>query len=92
MEIVIKGKQPLRVPLLVWCGQVYLSLNQIPGFFDHQYLWKEFIDLLNFLHGSNHRGKLASETTNFGWVWSVVPYVQSDHRILGSSISHERVN
>ena len=28
-----------------------LSVNQIAVFFDHQYFWKEPMDLIDFLHG-----------------------------------------
>ena len=28
--------------------------NQIAVFFDHQFLWKESINILDFLHGDNH--------------------------------------
>ena len=59
-----------------------LSTNQITVFFDRQYLWKESIDILYFLHGNNHQGNLASETTTFGWVWPVVPLIQSDCRFF----------
>lgn len=38
-----QGKH-LRLPLLVGCDKVYLWSNLIP-FFDHQYFWKEAIDL-----------------------------------------------
>ena len=34
MEIIIKEKQHLRLTLLVECGQLCLSSNQIAGFFD----------------------------------------------------------
>ena len=27
------------------------SANQIPVFFNHQYVWKESVDPLDFLHG-----------------------------------------
>ena len=30
-----------------------LSYNQIAGFVDYQYLWKESLDILDFLHGGN---------------------------------------
>ena len=46
-----KSRQDLRLPLLVWCGQLCLSLNQIPGFLGHQYLRRELIDILVFLYG-----------------------------------------
>ena len=31
-----------------------LSSSQIAGLFDHQYLWKELSDNLNFAHGNIH--------------------------------------
>ena len=30
--------------------------NQIAGFFDRQYLWKKYIDIVNFLHVDMHQG------------------------------------
>ena len=39
-----------------------LSSNQIAGFFDHQYHWKELINILDFLYGGIHQGKVASAT------------------------------
>ena len=45
-----------------------LLFNQIAGFFDHQYIWKECIDILDFLHEGIHEGKVASKPTTFGWV------------------------
>ena len=53
----------LRLPLLIGCGQWYFLSNQIAGFFDQQYHWKEPIDIFNFLHGDNHQGKVRSKTT-----------------------------
>ena len=47
-QLVIKKRQHLRLPLLVRCDQLCLSSNQIAGVFDHQYLWKDLIDLLDF--------------------------------------------
>ena len=44
-----------------------------------------------FLHADNHKGKVACETTSFGWVWPVVLLIQSDCRILWSSISLWRI-
>ena len=32
-----------------------LSPNQIEGFFDHQYLWKETINFLDFLHRDSYQ-------------------------------------
>ena len=59
--------------------------------FDHQYLWKESINILHFLLGDNHQRKEASKTTTFGQVWLVVLTFQSDSRILWSSISLEEI-
>ena len=54
--------------LLVECHQLWLSSSQIAELFDHQYLWKELITLLDFLHADNHQEKVAPETTTFGRV------------------------
>lgn len=56
MEMIIKGRQHVRLPFLVGCDQMYLLLNQISVFFNHQDLWKELIDILVFLviKGSQH--------------------------------------
>ena len=51
------------------------STNQVAVFFDHQYLWKESIDTLDFLHEDNNQGKVDYEKTTFGWVWPVVPLI-----------------
>ena len=59
-----------------------LSASQIVVHFDHQYLWKESINTLGFVHGFNHQVKVASENTTFDRVWSVAPLVQSGRRIL----------
>ena len=48
----------------------------------YQYLLKESIDILDFLHGDNHKKVVTSETTSFGWVWPVLILVQSDCKIL----------
>ena len=36
-----------------------LSTNQIAVFFDHQYLWKESINILDFLFWDNNQGKIG---------------------------------
>ena len=69
--------------LQLWLKMI--STSQIAVFFDHQYLWKESIDLLNFVHGHSHQVKVASGITSCDSLWSVVPLVQSDCRILQSS-------
>ena len=71
MEIVIQGRQHLRLHFLVGYGQVLFSSNQIAGFFDYQCLWMESIDILDFSHLGNHPGEIAPETNFFGWVCSV---------------------
>ena len=82
MNIIIKGRWDLRLTRLVERSQLCLLSNQIAGFFYHQYLLKESTDVLVFLHGVIHQGKVASATTTFVWVWPVVPFIQSDCRIL----------
>ena len=47
-------------------GLKLLSTNQIAVFFDeHQYLWKELVNTVDFMHVSNHRKKAGHETTIF---------------------------
>ena len=53
-----------------------LSANQIVGFFDHQYFWKESVDILDLVHGDNHHGMVAYETATFLWVWPNVPLIK----------------
>ena len=53
-----------------------LPTNQIVGFFDHKYFWKESIDILDLLHGDNPHGMVAYETATFLWVWPNVPLVK----------------
>ena len=48
MEVFIKEKQHLRLSLLFGFAQIYLSSNEIAGFFDQQCIWKESIDILDF--------------------------------------------
>ena len=45
------------------------SVYQIAGFFYHQYLLKESINILEFLYGASHQSKLAPETTTFDSMW-----------------------
>ena len=85
MELFIKRRYHLRLPLLVRCGHFYLLANQIAGLFDHKYLWKESNNPLDYLH--SHQGKVASETTSFGWVWPVVLHIHSGSKILWLSVS-----
>ena len=59
-------------------SSVMLLTNQLAGFFDHQYVGKESIDILVFLHVVSYQWKIASETTTFSWVWPVVSLIQSN--------------
>ena len=47
-----------------------LSSIRIAAFFGYQYDWKDWMDVFQFLHGNTHQGKVATETTNFGWVYA----------------------
>ena len=38
-----------------------------------QYLWKDSIDKLDFLHGDSHYGKVGTETITFCWLWPGMP-------------------
>ena len=53
-----------------------LSTSQIAGFFDQRYLWKESINIIDFLHGENHQWNAASEATTIGWMLPDVPLIQ----------------
>ena len=64
---------------------------------DYRILWsaislKRTDQNLFFFAGNNHQGKVASKTTNFGWVWSVVLVVQSKSRVFWSVISLEGIS
>lgn len=43
-----------------------ISRIQIAGFFDHHYLQRKSIDILNFLHGASYQEKATCETSTFG--------------------------
>ena len=60
-------------------GQVWPYVSLIRS--DCRNLWKESIDVLEFLHRYDHQGKVASEYY-FGWVWQVIPLVWSNCWIL----------
>ena len=47
--------------------------NQIVGLFNHQYLWKETINFLDFLRGDSYQRKIASEATVVDWMWPDMP-------------------
>ena len=50
-------------------NQDLLSFNQIAGFFDHQHLCKESINVLHFLGKQQ-----VKETSETSWAWSVQPH------------------
>ena len=85
-EVHHQGNIVPQTTVLIGYGELCLLSNQISGFFDHQCLWKESINLLDFLHGDNHQRKVTSGTATFDWVGPVVPLIQSVCRILRSSI------
>ena len=45
---------------------------------DDQFHCKKLINIFHFLHEDNHQGRLASETTTFGWIWPGVLLIRSD--------------
>ena len=91
IEIVIKGRQHVRLSFPVKWGQVGFLSNLIAQFSDHQYLWNELSDILDFFQGDNHQEKGVSETATFGWVCQGVLLIQSDCRILWSLIFFEGI-
>ena len=44
----------------------------------HQYLWKETLNVLDFLYRDVYHGKIASKCATVGWVW---PGVLSHSRL-----------
>ena len=68
-----QGKVPCKTISFGQVCRLYLSANQIAGFFDHQYLWKESSDLSMDLY---------VEIVKVALVWLVVSLIQSDQRIL----------
>lgn len=59
-----------------------LLSNQVERFFDHRYLWKESINILDFWHVDSHQGKVTDETIAFWLDMPGVPLFQSDRRSL----------
>ena len=49
-----KGNVTSETTILAGFGQVCPLSNQIAKFFDHEYLWKESIDILDILHEEIH--------------------------------------
>ena len=47
-------------------------LNQIAAIFVHQYLWKEWINFLDFLIRDSNQGEEISETNTFNWAHSFI--------------------
>ena len=55
-----------------------LLTNQVVGFFNHQYFWKEAINVFDYLHRYRSQGRIASKITVVDWVVLGVPsYVQT---------------
>ena len=55
MEVTLNGRKDLKLPLLIGCSQLCLSLNQIAGLFDHQYMSKKSTKTINCFYGDNHQ-------------------------------------
>ena len=49
-----------------------LLFNKTTGFFIFQYLWKETMIVLFFLHGVSVQGNIPCKTSTLGWVWTGV--------------------
>ena len=64
--IVIKARKYPRLPFLIELSQLCSSPNQIVGFFDQQYHWKEPINIFDLLHRDNNQGKVASQDCILG--------------------------
>ena len=45
-----------------------LSSNQIAGLFYHQYIWKEIINILDFVHRDSYHDKIVTVIISVGWV------------------------
>ena len=59
-----------------------LSSNQISGFFDCQYLWKETNTVIWFLYNSYQR-KIVFKSTTVDWLWTGVSrHVQTCLKLL----------
>ena len=54
-------------------NQNALLSNQIVRTFDHQYIWKETINVLDFLHRDICKKKIASYSTSISCVWPGIP-------------------
>ena len=89
IKTIIEGRWDLGVPPLAeWarCApqSIWLRYFLVNNIFR--------IDIVDFLDGDIHQGKVACEVIFFGWVRSGVPLIQSDSRIIWPSISLERIN
>ena len=42
-----------------------LSSSQIAVFFDHQYLWKQYINIFDFLRRNIHKEQIACDVATF---------------------------
>ena len=88
IEVIIKKRQLLRVPLWVGCCQLFLLSNQIPGFLDHLYPKKKSGSLLEFLHADSPRVEVASEFTSYRWICQLC---LSFNQVSGFFLSLERI-
>ena len=64
-----------------------LSTNKITSnkiHFVHQYLWKEKINVLDFLHRGNNQEKIVFNTATAGWMWpGLLSHAQAFLSLLG---------
>ena len=63
--------------------------NQIVGFVNHQYIWKEPINVFDVLDRYSSQGRAAFKTTVVDWVrLGVLSYVQTCQNFTGDEFSH----
>ena len=60
----------IKFQVINW--NIFLA-NQIVGFCDHQYRWKEIISILDFLHGDSYWRKISSKSAAVVSVDEVLP-------------------
>ena len=57
---------------MIGWGQLCLLPKQIAGFSDHQNLWKQSINTLNFLHEDSYQSNVGFESKSFSWMRPVL--------------------
>lgn len=87
MELIIKGRQHVRLPLFGWLWPVASLIESDWRTFWSAIRMRRINWYLYFFHGINHQGKVTFKTTTLGWVGPDVPLGESDPKFFGSSIS-----